>query len=161
MGSRRRSSELESGLQALRRLQRLLDEAFRVPGTRLRFGWDAIIGLVPWAGDLVTAIMACAIIVHAHRIGVPRIVQLRMLLNIGIDLVVGLVPFLGDVGDVFWKANTRNLALLERHAASPVSASARDWAFVGGVVAVVLAMAALPILALYWVLDAVMGRGLF
>lgn len=161
MRPRHHSPELESGLQALRWLQRLLDEAFRVPGTRLRFGWDAIIGLVPWAGDVVTALLGCTIIIQAHRMGVPRIVQLRMLLNVGIDLAIGVVPFVGDVADVFWKSNTRNLALLERHAAEPVRASARDWAFVGGIVALVIAIALLPIAVLYWVLYAFLGRGFF
>lgn len=150
----------ERHLDRLRTLQRLLDEAFRVPGTRFRFGWDAVAGLVPWAGDVVTAVMGCAIIVQAHRMRVPGIVQLRMLLNVGVDLVVGLVPFVGDVADVFWKSNTRNLALLERHAVEPLRASRGDWAFVGGIVAAVVAMAALPIVTVYWVMYA-LGRGLF
>ena len=60
----------------------------------------------------------------------PRVVQLRMLLNVGIDLLVGLVPFVGDVADVFWKSNTKNMALLERHAAQPGPASRGDWLFV-------------------------------
>lgn len=132
-----------------------MDAAFRVPGTRVRFGWDAIIGLVPWAGDTVTALLALGILVHAHRMRVPRIVQLRMLLNVGIDMVIGLVPLLGDVADVFWKANTRNLALLERHAAEPLQPSLGDWLFVVGIVAAVVALAAIPFVVLYWIVGAI------
>jgi hypothetical protein len=134
-----------------------LDEAFRVPGTRFRFGWDAIIGLIPWAGDLTTALIGAAILVAAHRRRVPGIVQVRMLLNLIIDLAMGVVPFAGDVADMFWKANTKNLALLERHAASPMPATAGDWWFVTGITAVVIAVAALPFLVLYWLLGAVPG----
>jgi hypothetical protein len=151
----------ERRLAALRSLRRLLDEAFRVPGTRIRFGWDAIIGVIPWAGDLVTALMAGAIIIEAHRMRVPRVVQLRMLLNVGIDLAIGLVPFAGDVADVFWKSNTKNMAMLERHAAEPVAASAGDWALVGIVIASVVAMALVPLVLISLTLQALFGRGLF
>jgi hypothetical protein len=141
-------------LDALRSLKRVLDEAFRVPGTNIRFGWDAVIGLVPWAGDLLTALMAGAIITHAHRMRVPKVVQLRMLLNVGIDLAIGLVPFAGDVADVFWKSNTRNMALLERHAAQPGRPpSPADWAFVSAVIGGIAVMAALPLIVVYWVLG--------
>lgn len=144
-------------LEALRRLKSLLDEAFRVPGTRVRFGWDAIVGVVPWAGDLVTALMACAILVQAHQMRVPRVIQLRMLLNVALDIAIGLVPVAGDVADVFWKANKRNFALLERHAAQAARPSIGDWLFVAGVIGAVLAMAAVPFLVLYWLVGPIAG----
>jgi hypothetical protein len=140
-------------MDGLRALQRMLDEAFRVPGTRFRFGWDAIIGLIPWAGDVVTAVMAGAIIVQAHHMRVPKVIQLRMLLNVGIDLVVGVVPFVGDVADVFWKSNTKNMQLLERHAALPGPPTTGDWLFVGSIIGGVAALAALPLVMLYWVVG--------
>src|SRR6476646_460709 len=68
-------------LESLRRLQNFLDNAFRVPGTNFRFGWDPIIGLIPWIGDLITAMMSCAIVIQAHQMRMPRVVQLRMLFN--------------------------------------------------------------------------------
>src|SRR5438477_3481258 len=102
-------------MHALQSMQWWLDEAFRVPGTSIRIGWDPIIGLVPWAGDVLTALLSCAIVLHAHAIRVPRVVQLRMLLNIAIDLLVGAIPIIGDAADAFWKSNSMNLALLERH----------------------------------------------
>src|SRR5947209_9395775 len=111
----RASLDPDRGLDSIRKLMRLLDEAFRVPGTNLRFGWDPIIGLVPWVGDVTTAVVGCAIVVQAHQMRIPRVVQLRMLLNIGIDVLIGVVPFLGDAADVFWKSNAKNFAMLEQH----------------------------------------------
>jgi Domain of unknown function (DUF4112) len=137
---------------------RLLDEAFRVPGTKLRFGWDPIIGLVPWVGDLLTALFGCAIVVQAHRMRVPGIVQLRMLLNIGIDLVTGVVPVVGDAVDIFWKSNTKNFALLERHAPVVQPPTRGDWLFVVGIIAAVVAMAVIPLIVLYWVVQMLMVR---
>ena len=145
-------------MNALRALKRLLDETFRVPGTNVRFGWDPIVGLVPWAGDLVTALVSCAILVQAHQMRIPRVVQLRMLLNIMVDVLVGVVPFVGDVADVFWKSNTKNFALLEHHAAEVRPASRGDWLFVIGVLGTVLAMAIVPLLVLYWVVHAIVGH---
>jgi len=141
-------------MEALRALQRLLDEAFRVPGTTIRFGWDPIIGLVPWVGDALTAIFSCAIIVQAHQMRLPKVVQLRMLLNVAIDVMVGVVPVVGDVADVFWKSNAMNFALLERHAAQAQPPTVGDWLFVIGVVLAVVAIAVVPLIVLYWLVHA-------
>jgi hypothetical protein len=151
--------DIDRRLQSLRRLQRLLDEAFRVPGTNVRFGWDSIAGLIPGAGDLATALLAGTLIVEAHRLGVPRVVQLRMLFNVGIDLLVGSVPLFGDVADVFWKANTRNMALLERHVGTVRRSTAADWAFIAAVVALLAAVAVVPVLLIAWLIGAVVGTG--
>jgi hypothetical protein len=147
------SDHLQRRMHALRSLQRLLDEAFRIPGTSIRFGWDPLIGAIPWLGDALTALLSCAIIVQAHHVRVPRVVQLRMLANVGIDLLAGAIPFLGDVADVFWKSNTKNFALLERHAAVPRAAAPGDWLFVIGVIAAVIAMALVPLFVLYWLFN--------
>jgi hypothetical protein len=147
-------------MQTLREWHRFLDSAFRVPGTSLRFGWDPIIGLVPWIGDLLTAVMSCALVMQAHRMRVPRVVQIRMLLNVGIDMVVGIVPFLGDVADVFWKSNTKNMALLERHAGQARPATTSDWAFVVSIIVGILLIAAVPVIVMYWVMHAIFGRPL-
>jgi hypothetical protein len=140
-------------LDALRGLKRLLDEAFRIPGTGIRFGWDPIIGLVPWIGDALTAILSCAIIVQAHHMRVPRVVQLRMLMNVAIDMLVGVVPIVGDAADVLWKSNTRNFALLERHAAAHRPATPGDWLFVAAVLIAVVAVALVPLFVLYWLVH--------
>jgi len=144
-------------LETLRRLRWWLDEAFRLPGTSIRVGWDPIIGLVPWAGDLFTALLASAIVLHAHRMRLPRVVQLRMLLNVAIDLLIGAIPVVGDAADVFWKANSMNMALLERHSSQARPASAGDWLFVAGIVAI-LAVALVPLIVVYWLAAALCHR---
>ena len=131
-----------------------------MPGTRIRFGWDSIIGLIPGAGDVITGLLGSAIVLHAHRLRVPRVVQLRMLMNIAVDLALGAIPLAGDAVDVFWKSNTRNMALLERHAGGGRKPSKGDWAFVVGVIAIVLLLAALPLLLVAWVVAILVERGL-
>ena len=104
-------------LERIRRLVRLLDEAFRIPGTNYRVGLDGLIGLVPVAGDLITGGLALWIIREAAEMGVPRRTIMRMLWNVGVDVTAGFVPAVGDLFDVAWKANVKNLALLEKHLA--------------------------------------------
>ena len=146
---------MDRRLEALRSLKNLLDERFRVPGTSIRFGWDPLIGLIPWAGDALTAIFGVGIILQAHHLRVPKVVQLRMVFNILIDLLVGIVPVFGDAIDFFWKAHTKNFALLERHAAATTPATTGDWLFVGGIIAAILIVALIPLFVMYWLLHAV------
>src|SRR5215469_11550625 len=94
--------------QTLRRLEILLDEAFRIPFTGVRFGIDGIIGLVPGLGDVLTGVVSFIIPLAAWVRGVPYIALVRMGVNIGIDVLFGSVPILGDVFDIAWKANRRN-----------------------------------------------------
>ena len=126
-----------------------MDSAYCVPGTAIRFGWDPIVGLIPGVGDAATASFAVAVLYHAYRLGVPRVVLARMMLNTLIDLAAGLVPFAGDVADMAWKSNALNLALLERHERPGAKPSSGDWAVVlmaltvvGGALALVLLSAA-------------------
>ena len=140
-------------LDLLRRWANVLDNYFQVPGTRIRFGIDAIIGLVPGIGDLSAPIFAAFIIVSGLRMRVPPIVLARMVLNAALDATLGLVPFLGDVADVFWKANLRNLALLERHAIPGIPPSPGDYVVVIVCLIVLVAMAVLPILLAIWLLT--------
>jgi len=143
--------EADRALAALRRWSVLLDSAFRVPGTTLRFGLDPILGLVPGLGDLATPLFSILLLLHAVRLRVPRVVQARMVLNAAIDFAIGAIPLLGDLFDAGWKANVRNLALLERHARPGVPPSTGDWVFVLGVIAVLVALALVPILVLIWI----------
>jgi hypothetical protein len=132
-------------IDLLRRWSRLMDSAYRVPGTTIRFGWDPIVGLVPGAGDVATASFAVTLLFHAYRLGVPGVVLIRMTLNVLIDLVIGFVPLVGDAADIAWKSNSMNLALLERHERPGVKPGSGDWAVVllaivviGSVLALVL-----------------------
>ena len=98
-------------------LASLLDTAFLVPGTNIRFGVDALIGLVPGIGDAITTLMSLYIVREARELGAPRHLIARMLVNVALDGVVGAVPLLGDAFDVMWRANRRNMTLLQRHLA--------------------------------------------
>ncbi len=153
-----RTPELRNhqGMARIRRWSYLLDKAFRIPGTRMRFGWDAIVGLMPGLGDAVTALFSLSLLVQAFRIRIPGVVRVRMFINVIIDLLVGAIPVLGDLFDFAWKANSRNLELLERHATGIAEPTAADWVFVAGSVAFVVLLVTLPLFALAAVVDALL-----
>src|SRR5579885_979090 len=92
-----------------------MDTAFVIPGLGIRFGFDAIIGLIPGLGDVVTSLISLYILAAARRYGVPRVTMMRMAFIIAVDTIVGAMPVLGDAVDVYWKANVMNVALLRRH----------------------------------------------
>ena len=119
----------------VRALARALDSAVRVPGTNIRFGFDAVLGLVPGVGDAAGAVVSAYVIIAAARLGAPAPVLTRMLINTGVDALAGAVPLLGDLFDLGWRANTRNVALLEQHLAAPAAARAASRAVVAAVLA--------------------------
>ncbi len=104
-------------LARIRRLAWLVDGAFRLPGTRFRFGLNSVIGLVPGAGDAVLGALSAYIIYEAHRLGLPRHKLAAMAGNVALEVVGGSVPLLGDLFDMALKANLRNLRLIEAHLA--------------------------------------------
>jgi uncharacterized protein DUF4112 len=140
-------------LESLRRWAVVLDSLFRVPGTSIRFGLDSIVGLIPGIGDLASPAYTALILVEGLRLRVPAVVQVRMVLNAALDMGIGLVPLLGDIADVAWKANTRNLALLERHARPGTPPSPGDYAFVGVCLALVFLIASVPFIIIAWLLT--------
>jgi hypothetical protein len=99
----------------LRRVAELYDAGLRIPGTNLRIGLDPLIGLVPGLGDLIGAGVAVWVLVEAAQLGASGFVLFRMVMNIAIDTLGGAIPVAGDVFDAFWKANLKNVRLLERH----------------------------------------------
>jgi hypothetical protein len=107
-------------LARLRRIGWLLDSSIPVPGTRYTLGIDQLVGLVPGLGDLLGGVFSLYIIVEAARIGVPRGLLARMGWNVAVDTLVGEVPILGDLFDIAFKANIRNLALLDGYLERPV-----------------------------------------
>ena len=121
---------LDRRLERLRKVGWVLDSSFRIPGTRIRFGIDAIIGLVPGLGDLIAGALSLYIIAESARLGVPRSLLARMGWNVAVDTFVGEIPILGDLFDVVWKANMRNLALLEEHLQQPIASTKADRGFV-------------------------------
>ena len=97
------------------RVARILDTAVRIPGTGIRLGADAALNVIPGLGTAATTAVSAWIVWEAHRLGVPKATILKMLANIGLDALVSAVPVIGWVGDVFLRANVRNVALLRRH----------------------------------------------
>src|SRR6186997_3450964 len=109
------SMSREARIARIDALASLLDTAILVPGTNIRFGLDALIGLVPGIGDAITTVLSLYIVNEARALGAPRHLIARMLVNVALDSVVGAVPLLGDAFDVMWRANRRNMALLQNH----------------------------------------------
>lgn len=105
----------ERQLREIRQLAHLLDDAFRIPIIGRRIGLDGLLGLIPVVGDISGFAISGYLIYKAARLGVPRRLIARMLLNAFIEFTIGAIPLLGDVFDIFWKSNLRNLRLLERH----------------------------------------------
>lgn len=99
----------------LARIARTMDSSIRIPLIGKRIGWDAVLGLIPGVGDLAGAAISAYIVVAAARLGVPRSGLARMLGNIGIETVIGAVPLLGDLFDMAFRANLRNVAVIEKH----------------------------------------------
>jgi len=104
----------DARLSRLRAIVRLLDTAIEIPGTGWRIGLDAILGLVPGLGDLVTTAVSAWTVREARLLGVSRSARIRMGWNIAIDFLVGAVPLAGDFFDAAWKANVKNLEIIER-----------------------------------------------
>jgi Domain of unknown function (DUF4112) len=99
-------------LKRVQRIARIMDTAIRIPGTKIRFGADSIIGLVPGAGDLITLGISAYTLMLASQMGAPKPLLAKMAANIAIDTGLGSIPVLGDIFDVYFKSNTRNLEML-------------------------------------------------
>jgi hypothetical protein len=123
-----------------------LDEAVRIPGTRIRVGWDVFIGLIPGLGELITTILQGMLVLLAvEKYQVPGVVVARMIVNVGIDAVIGAIPLLGDIFDVFFKANTRNIRLLNEARAQAERgrvSKGRHYIYLGAVFLTLLAVVA-------------------
>jgi hypothetical protein len=130
----------------------LLDDMFRVPGTNIRFGLDALIGWVPGIGDAMAGIASFLIVFAAWRRGVQAITLVRMITNVVLETTIGAIPIAGDFFHVFWKANRRNYRLLTREKEQPGSNTRRDWMFLAIILFGALAVAAIPIGILIWIL---------
>ena len=147
-------------------LTQLMDNQFRIPIIDWRFGFNAIIDLIPEFGDIATTLVALYVLVAAVRYRVPKITLLRMGLNIGIYFLGGMVPFAGYLFDVWWKPNVRNLELLRRRATVSADDAKRgrksDWLFVsliiGGIVALFFGSIVVTI-AFWWYLATHMQFG--
>ncbi len=137
----------------LRRLEIFLDEAFRIPGTQIRFGLDGLIGLVPGLGDVLAGLLSLVIPLAGWVRGLPYVALARMVANVGIGVVVGTIPLFGDAFDIAWKANRRNYQILRRHIEAPHQHTWRDWVFLGFLGTAVMIVFLLPLVALLWLLS--------
>ena len=138
-----------ASLKRLQQMSHVLDKAIAIPGSNIRVGLDPILGLLPGGGDVVTGLLSVYIVFEAAKMGLPAPTLGRMGFNILLDVLSGMVPVLGDLFDVGWKANSQNVALIEKHVATPAPSRAADKAFailmIAALVALVVGVAALSV----------------
>jgi hypothetical protein len=155
-GPRFEDRQAHERLQRLRSLAWLLDSSIPLPGG-FRIGLDAIVGLVPVVGDVTGALIAGFILNEARLLGAPRSVLLRMSANVLLETLVGTIPLLGDLFDAGFKANLRNIALLEQYQLHPQhSRQGSRWflaGMAGALLLLVAALAAIPVLLVAGVIS--------
>jgi hypothetical protein len=145
------------------RLAWWLDNAIAVPGTRFRIGFDALIGLIPGIGDLVGTLLSSYIIAVAASQGLPASALARMAINVGLEAIVGVVPIVGDLFDAVWKANQRNIRLMEQFQKTPAAARRQSRVVVAawsaGAVVFMLALIIAAVTVIRWIVDALASAG--
>jgi NAD/NADP transhydrogenase beta subunit len=102
-------------MKQVARLTKLMDKQFSIPGTNIRFGLDGLIGLIPGVGDVSTFAVSCYLLTLMAKNGASGYVMARMVVNVLIDAIIGAIPFVGDLFDFAFKANSRNLRLMQEH----------------------------------------------
>jgi hypothetical protein len=101
--------------QRVEALEKLLERSFVIPGTKIPFGLDSVVGLVPVIGDLITAAMGAYMVWEARNLGMSKWQLMRMTANIGIDTALGAIPLVGDAFDFIWRSNSKNLRIIHKH----------------------------------------------
>jgi hypothetical protein len=151
-----RQSAAADRLRIARFLADLLDQRFTIPGTSIRIGLDPILGLIPGIGDVIANLTGSVILLIAAQYPIPKVVLLRMGVNIALNAMIGAIPILGDVFSIWFRSNAKNVALLERYARGETGrASSGDWLFVVGLIVALLVVTAGVGLALIWLLKQV------
>jgi hypothetical protein len=133
----------------------IMDEVVRVPGTQFRFGLDPLIGLIPGIGDSSSALVSAFALVQAVRVGVPRVLLMRMALNILVNEIVGVVPVVGDAFSFWFKSNARNYEIIKTHRLGSSAPRKSDWLFVIGVLLVLVAVVVVGIALSFLLLGAI------
>ena len=150
-----------ASLRRLRRISHLLDNAIPIPGTKHRIGLDPILGLIPGGGDLLGSVFAGYVVFKSAQMGVPQETLLKMAANIVFDTVAGTVPVAGDLLDVAWKANVKNIELLDAHLGSPEQGKKADWLFVAalllGLILIVGSVIFLSVMIFGWLFRVFTG----
>ncbi|MBD1887540.1 MULTISPECIES: DUF4112 domain-containing protein [Microcoleus] len=151
-----------ASLRRIRRISHLLDNAIPIPGTKYRIGLDPILGLIPGGGDLISSIFAGYVVLKSAQMGVPRETLVQMAANIVFDTFAGTVPVAGDLLDVTWKANVKNIELLDAHLGSPEPGKKADWLFVAGLLLglmlIVGGVIFLSVMLFGWLFQVITGR---
>lgn len=132
--------EKEKSRKRLERLAWYLDSSIKIPGLNARFGLDGLLGLIPGVGDTIGALVSSVVISEAARMGAPKVLLLKMAVNVALDALVGTVPVLGDLFDFVWKANQRNVQLLNSYLDRPRETVVASRFFVWGLVAVLVGL---------------------
>lgn len=147
------STKQISKVRKLRRLSQLLDSAISIPGTKISFGLDPILGLLPGGGDTITGGISAYIVIEAAKMGISRDILWKMVGNILIDSFSGTIPIVGDLFDVGWKANVKNMELLEKHL-DVTESSESNTMFIFGLILlltiIVLGFAAITFFTVTW-----------
>jgi Domain of unknown function (DUF4112) len=130
----------------------LLDDMFQLPGTKIRFGLDALIGWIPGIGDAMAGTASFLIVFASWQRGARTVTLMRMLANVLLETVVGAIPVAGDIFHVAWKANRRNYRLLMREREQPGHHTGRDWIFLVVILVIAIAVVGIPIGILIWAL---------
>ena len=152
-----RSEEADRIRKTLQQLAWLLDSSLPVPGTRLTVGLDALIGLFPVIGDLIGVALSSYILSQAGRLGAPRSVLWRMAFNIALEGIVGIVPLAGDLFDAAFKANQRNVQLLDAWLDQPKRTERSTRVFAGLIIAALIALLVLAGLGSYFLISAIVA----
>jgi hypothetical protein len=137
-------------------LAELLDQRFTIPGTSIRFGLDPILGLIPGIGDALANIAGSAILLIASQYRLPKIILLRMGLNVAFNAIIGAVPVFGDLFSIWFRSNVRNVQLLERYVSSERQApTPGDWIFVLAVILAIVLLLIGTFVVLVWLVKQV------
>jgi hypothetical protein len=157
--SSRRMARRDGGtdMESLDRLARLLDDFIRIPFLNVRVGLDPILGLVPWVGDTLTALFSLYLIGSAVQYRAPKVIIMRMAMNVAFDYLLGIIPFIGDASDFFVKSNRWNMNLLRRYAQDRRRPSLSDYLFVTAVIGALVLLIAGGVALIFYSLKAV-GR---
>jgi Domain of unknown function (DUF4112) len=152
----RRAINDADGLWFAKFLADLLDQRFTIPGTSIRIGLDPIISLIPGIGDLIANLTGSVILVIAAQLGIPKVVLVRMGINIAMNTIIGAIPIFGDIISIWFRSNVRNVHLLERSLGRHTKrTSANDWLFVIALIVALLVLLVGIVFAAVWLFKQV------
>jgi hypothetical protein len=158
MTENQKGTQLQRTQQQLDHLAWILDNCFRIPGTNWRFGIEALIGLIPGAGDIVSGVLGVILLFRAFQFKLPKIVIARMILNTLLDISAGAIPFLGDAFDFFFKSNTKNMRLFHQYAGEQGRSTRAHWIFLAAIVFGFAFVMCLIVIAFIWAFSRFMAQ---